>query len=358
VRFTIQFVTVQKFKKERRFMRRTFIAAWVFLLLLTPSLIHAQPAAPPACQGRDLLGALKSNDPKAFADIRDAADAIPNGRALLWRIERQGRPASFLFGTIHSTDERVHKFSPAVKSAFNAANRVALELSELASDNPGEAMAKAKNINKLAVYTSGAGLAGHLSKAELEALGRALGTVGVPPNAVPAFRPWFAWAALAMPTCENRRGAAGLAFLDQRIGRDALKAGKRVIGLETIDDQVGALAGLPEATQVFLLRTTLAIMDSSVDQWEVLHRQYLARDLGVILPFTLHLIQRAGFDTSLFGRFERDLIDRRNITMRNAALPLLQEGNAFIAVGALHLPGKAGLVDLFRAAGYTVTAVE
>src|SRR5436190_21370962 len=117
----------------------------------------------------------------------------------------------------------------------------------------------------------------------------------------------FAWAALATPPCENLRGAAGLAFLDQRIGKDALKAGKRVIGLEAIDDQVGALSGLPEATQVFLLRSTLAVFDSSVDQWEVVHRQYLARDLGVILPFSMHLIQRAGFDTALFARFERDL---------------------------------------------------
>ena len=177
-------------------MRRSFsaacIAAWVFLLLVTPSLIHAQPAAPPACQGRDLLAELKSNDPKGFADIRDAADAIPNGRALLWRIERQGRPASFLFGTIHSTDERVHKFSPAVTSAFNAANRVALELAELASDSLGEGMAKAKNFKELAVYTRGGGLTVHLSKAELAILGKALGTVGIPPNVVPAFRPWFA----------------------------------------------------------------------------------------------------------------------------------------------------------------------
>src|SRR5262249_19795252 len=161
-------------------------------------------------------------------------------------------PASFLFGTIHSTDQRVHNLSPAVTSAFKAANRVALELAELASGNLGETMAKAKNFRELVAYKSGAGLTNHLSKAELEALGRALGIVGVPPDVVPALRPWFAWAALALPACENLRGAAGLAVLDQRIGRDALKAGKRVIGLETIDDQVGALSGLPEATQVFL----------------------------------------------------------------------------------------------------------
>src|SRR4051812_10473396 len=125
-------------------MRRVFMTAWVFLLLQMSSLVHAQPV-PPACQGRDLFEAMKSNDPKGFANIRQAADAIPNARALLWRIERQGRPASFLFGTVHSTDSRVHNLSPAVTLAFNGANRVALELAELASGNVGESMAKAKN---------------------------------------------------------------------------------------------------------------------------------------------------------------------------------------------------------------------
>ena len=49
---------------------------------------------------------------------------------------------------------------------------------------------------------------------------------------------------------------------------------------------------------------------------------------------------------------------RRELDERLAALPLLQQGNAFIAIGAMHLLGKEGLVELFRTAGYTVTPVE
>jgi hypothetical protein len=44
--------------------------------------------------------------------------------------------------------------------------------------------------------------------------------------------------------------------------------------------------------------------------------------------------------------------------MRDTSLPMLGEGGAFIGVGALHLVGKDGLVALYRAAGYTVTAIE
>ena len=51
------------------------------------------------------------------------------------------------------------------------------------------------------------------------------------------------------------------------------------------------------------------------------------------------------------------IITDRNVNMRNRAKPLIDRGSAFIAVGALHLPGKNGLVTLFRDAGYTVTPV-
>jgi len=339
-------------------MRHASIFARACLLFMVPSLALAQPAPPPACQGRDLLAEMKSAEPNAFASIRAVADAIPNTRSILWRIEKDGSPASFLFGTIHSTDERVHKFSPAMASALEGATTVALELAEIASGSATEAMGKVKDIEKVMVYQGGNGLIDHLSNTELETLRAALSTVGFPPNLAHLVRPWLAYASLAVPICELRRAAAGLASVDKRIGEDALKRGKRLVGLERTEDQVGALSGMPEAVQVFLLRTSLALYGDQVNLWEMLHQLYLARDLGAAMPFATLLLQRAGFDTSLAARFENDLIDARNIKMRDAALPLLQSGNAFIAVGALHLPGKTGLVELFRAAGYTVTAME
>jgi uncharacterized protein YbaP (TraB family) len=44
--------------------------------------------------------------------------------------------------------------------------------------------------------------------------------------------------------------------------------------------------------------------------------------------------------------------------MRDAALAQIEKGATFIAVGALHLPGKTGLVTMLREAGITATAIE
>ena len=44
--------------------------------------------------------------------------------------------------------------------------------------------------------------------------------------------------------------------------------------------------------------------------------------------------------------------------MAEGSKPHLEKGNAFIAVGALHLPGEEGLIELIRKQGYTVTRID
>jgi hypothetical protein len=109
-------------------MRRLISFGLLCAALVIPQLAFAQAAEVPTCQGRDILADLKTRDPDGYAKIRAVADATPNAQALLWRIEREGRPPSYLFGTIHSTDPRVTSLSPAVTTAFESADTVALEI--------------------------------------------------------------------------------------------------------------------------------------------------------------------------------------------------------------------------------------
>lgn len=338
-------------------MRRASILTFLSVALLAPNVSAAAPkkaVPPPACAGRDIFTEMKRTDPEGYARIRAAADATPNTRALLWRIEGKGQPASYLFGTMHSTDERVNKRSPQVVEAFNAANTVALEYLE--SESPlvklGELVA-AKGL-----YTEGNGLKDLLTPAELATLRKTLGAEGMPANAVHLLRPWFAGLALALPVCEKKRAEAGLLPLDQRLERDAIAQRKHVVGLETAAFQIDALIGMPDAVQIKLLKGTVATIHLRNDALEVLHRAYLERDLGTTLPFTKRIIERAGQDASPIDTVESEIAVKRNYGMRDASLPLLEQGGAFIAVGALHLLGKEGLVELFRAAGYTVTPIE
>ena len=85
---------------------------------------------------------------------------------------------------------------------------------------------------------------------------------------------------------------------------------------------------------------------------------YLARQLGAIWPLQLELAGKAGVDPGAFASLEQNLLATRNLGMRQTATSHLDEGGVFIAVGALHLPGRQGLVSLLREAGYTLTPLE
>jgi hypothetical protein len=94
------------------------------------------------------------------------------------------------------------------------------------------------------------------------------------------------------------------------------------------------------------------------DMMETMIQLYLRRQLGSIWPLQLALAEKVGVSANVFDSAEQGLLVTRNLAMRDKALAYLEEGNVFIAVGGLHLPGKRGLVTLLREAGYTLTAVE
>ena len=80
----------------------------------------------------------------------------------------------------------------------------------------------------------------------------------------------------------------------------------------------------------------------------------------MIMPVLRHIVKRGGltYDENAYADFMRLIVDKRNHTMAERAQPLIEKGKVFIAVGALHLPGEEGLVELLRERGYRVTAVQ
>src|SRR5579862_7168306 len=95
----------------RKTMRHRITAAVLIWMLGLASGVAVARAAPPsdsppaACSGRDLMADTERTNPVAYAEILAEAEAIPNGDGLLWKIEKPGMPPSYLFGTVHSTDD-------------------------------------------------------------------------------------------------------------------------------------------------------------------------------------------------------------------------------------------------------------
>ncbi len=163
---------------------------------------------------------------------------------------------------------------------------------------------------------------------------------------------------LSVSDCEQNRMKSGLLALDARLAKETEARGLKARGLETVASQLQALSGVPEKDQVEVLKSTVRYYHRVDDLIETMIQLYQRRELGAMWPLQLELAEKVGIGRKVFDSYEDALLTKRNFGMRDAALPYLAEGQAFIAVGALHLPGKTGLVSLLRGAGYTVTAVE
>lgn len=311
--------------------------------------------APPVCEGQDMLSEIARTDAAGHARILAAAAQTENANARLWKVEKKGVAPSYLMGTIHLTDDRVLKLSPAVEAALAASKVVALEVAGLSEDKQlTRTMLEAAD---LMIYTDGRDLTKVLSAAEMAAVGEVTALSGLPADAVRMLKPWVVSMQLAVSMCEKVRTEAGVPFLDSKIEQIAKSKKIRVVGLESVKEQVGSMARMPEADQVQHLRAGLVYRNRLDDTTATLISIYLTRNFGAAMPLQKYLAEKAGVGKVPFDSFEKALLTDRNLRMRDRAKPLIDKGGAFIAVGALHLPGKLGLVTLLREAGYTVTSV-
>lgn len=311
----------------------------------------------PACAGKDLLAEIAADRPDEIARLRAQADAVPNGKGLLWRIDGPaGTKPSFLLGTMHVSDPRVTALDPAAQAAYDAAATVVIETTDVL-DQAGMAAAIAARPD-LMMFTGGETLSGVLPAADRAAVEAGLARRGLALAALEKMKPWVVASLVGVPACEMARKAAGAPVLDIKLAQEAKAAGKPVEGLETMVDQLEAMASLPIGLHVQGLVDTLKLGDGIDDLNETMVRIYESGDTGLFWPFFDAVMPAGPGEEAGYAAFQEAMIDARNRTMARAAGPILDRGGAFVAVGALHLAGEQGLVALLRKQGYAVAPAE
>jgi len=268
-----------------------------------------------------------------------AGDRFDKG--LLWKIESDGSAPSYLFGTMHSDDPRVVELPAPVQKAFEQASNVTLEV-ELDPQS-------LTSLTTALLLTDGRKLKSLIGPDLYKRTVKAMSGLGMPDAVVANMKPWAA--AVTLMTPPNASGAV----LDQILYEQALVAGKKVSGLETVAEQMVLFDELSLKDQIDLLRETLDMLPDLAQMLEEVQAAYLDRNLKRLVEINETSMQ--GSNTQLAERFNQKVIIDRNYRMAERMKSRLQEGNHFIAVGALHLPGKEGLLTLLSGQGYRVTRI-
>jgi len=280
-----------------------------------------------------------------FAAVSASAVAAePFARGLLYRIDRQGVPPSWVFGTVHSADPRVTVLAKPVADAFGGARTLALE-NDLADGDRAELFAAAQ-------FDDGRRLTDFFDAAGLAAIRAALGADAPADDVLLRLKPW----AVMLRLGEQPVAGTG-ATLDARLQADARRRRLTVIGLELPGEQIAAFDAIPLASQVALVHFLLSHRGELARDQDAVIAAWLARDLAQLAALGLAPGRDNPALAPHFAALALHLIENRSVQMAHRLFLPLRAGRVFVAVGALHLHGRRGLLMLLQEQGYRVRVV-
>lgn len=257
---------------------------------------------------------------------------------LFWKAESPSASTIYLFSTIHTDDNRVTDFSPAVINALKSSDVFMMEI--LPPNDASVLMMPSGNLKDM------------LTEAELEQVYALADFHVMHRDAALRMKPWLLAAIFDVP-----RPLTPFAQ-DNLLMTKAEDFGKQVIALETTAEHFGIMDSISLDEQLGILREVLKRSHADKERdYERLLNAYLKGD-GEKLAALNAEITGSGMPQDLWERMRVKLLDERNAKMAERMLAAAKNKKLFIAVGASHLAGKGGLIDSLKQAGFQLSPVK
>jgi len=288
------------------------------------------PLAPSTAQAR----------PLQVASASSRGPLPSSSKHMLFRVRGPNGATLYLLGSVHLLSQDAATLPPQVDSAFDRAKTLSLETSfDSIQMRAAELMMRGR-------LSNGATLRSTLSPSAVPKVDSLLRSYGLTLDQVNGFKPWFVSMLLAQVAMQ-KMGFQAQYGVDMQLNARAKAAGKPVFGLESADFQLGLFDGLSTADQEQML-----IGDAAPEQD--------AKDLTAIRD--AWVVGNVAALDSLLNRRLDSAPSLRNalLTNRNRSwIPKLEElikgkDDALVVVGAGHLVGKDGVLELLKAKGYTI----
>jgi uncharacterized protein YbaP (TraB family) len=326
-------------------MRRTIVASAVWLLVLT---VGAQAA----CGGRNILTDLAPGD-RARLDVAVAAAPYPAGNH--WRAKKAGSTVTVI-GTFHMADPRMAGLIDRLGPEIAGADAIYLEATRAEMAALQEAVGKRPD---LLFVNTGPTLPERLDADEWQQVSREMAARGIPPFMASKFQPWYVTVLLGTPACAMEALSRNEGGLDTLIMDSADAAGVPTRALEPYDTVFHIFSTLSDADQLDMVRAALPMTALAEDMFATLTAAYFSQDHRLIWELSRQqALDSAGTDTAAvaedFALMEEALLTGRNRAWMDVILPAAEGHEIVVAVGAAHLSGDAGLLNLLQRAGYSL----
>jgi uncharacterized protein YbaP (TraB family) len=309
-----------------RYKTRNIINVLIIVLLLIPCQLFARQATQNDCRALEPAVEI-TEEPSKYAD------------ALLWKVSKDNLEPSYLFGTIHVSDPKIVNLPQAVSSALNASDIFVMEaIPELE---------ESLKLTQMMFFDDGRTLKDYIDDALFNKIAEILKNYQLSVEVVMFMKPWAAFLVMNYPVNQGMP-------LDLELLTTAQQNGAEIYGLESLSEQGDIFSTMELETQVQLLLDTVCNYEVVSNEFEKMKSLYLARDLnGLIVNSNKYSLSQETIYKDLVKR----LLTDRNYIMADRMQTVLEKGNAFIAIGAMHLPGDEGVLSLLDKQGYQITSI-
>ncbi|KJV43554.1 polysaccharide biosynthesis protein GumN [Brevundimonas sp. KM4] len=285
----------------------------------------------------------------ADALAQTAAPAAPapiqgEGPAL-W-VVRDADSTLYLFGSVHVLRPTTGWSSPRVEAAFDSASDIWFEIS-----NPDDQAAIMPLIQQHGLSPE-TPLSSRLTPQENAELDAAAQVMGASAAQLQPMKPWLAALSLSVAPL-IKAGYDPKSGVELVLKARAEAAGKPIHGFETIDKQIGILAGLPDDVQLAFLRETLKDYENAATKLDEMVEAWARGDVATLDRVTITEMKEASP-----ALYQSVLVDRNTDWANQIQTMLEGSGTAFIAVGAAHLTGDDSVQAILQKRGVTVEAAN
>ncbi len=319
-------------------------------LIIFPAVVSAQnvlPAVTPsASAAAKAATAPDANYDPTKPNPKQAIEVVKVGdqKSFVWEVKSDSNTV-FLFGTIHVGKKSFYPLPATVENALKRSTKLVLE-ADISNTADGA------EIGKLLTYTQPDTLDKHISAALYERVRQQAIRLKLQPNSFNNMKPYIVVGALSINEY-LRLGYDMNEGVETYLLKRAKEDDKPVLELESQLGQMAMFNNMPATLQEAMLDNALATIESgkTPDQITGVVNAWQTGDVKLMQDVTSDVTK---------GARQTDALDEILLYARNAAMLkkiqgyLAEDKTHFIAVGALHLIGPRGLVELLKSKGYQV----
>ena len=271
-----------------------------------------------------------------------AQDSLSQSKkSFLWKVQSKTNTV-YVLGSIHYLKKEMYPLDEKIEKAFDQSNILGVEANV---DNVSKT--DVQKLVESAFYSGDETLEKHLSPETFESVKKQLTELGASLEAANKYRPWFL--ALSLASIEIVKLGFDPNYGIDRYFLSKATEKKKIVELESLEYQINLFSALSEKDQELFLLYTLKDIKVLEQELDKLIKAWTAGDeKGIELIMTKSIKE----DKKLIPIYEKLVVERNRKMVSKIEEYLKEKETFFVIVGAGHLVGNQGIIELLKGKGF------